>query len=112
MRVLVCGGRDYDEKWFLFDVLNALDSVSVVIQGGAKGADALAKEWANIKGIPCEEFKADWVTYGRAAGPMRNLRMLEDGKPNVVFAFPGGRGTADMIRHARKAGVKVVEFSA
>jgi len=109
--VLVCGGRDYADRAFLFYTLSAEPDITAIIQGGARGADEMAKEWAGANGVACEEFKANWAQYGRAAGPMRNARMLGDGKPDVVFAFPGGRGTADMIRQARKAGVKVVEFA-
>jgi hypothetical protein len=50
---------------------------------------------------------ADWNTHGRAAGPIRNQRMLDEVKPELVVAFPGGRGTADMVRRAREAGVNV-----
>ena len=57
--------------------------------------------------IECLTFPADWKTYGRAAGPLRNARMIAEGKPDLVLAFPGGRGTADMTRKARAAGVEV-----
>jgi hypothetical protein len=54
-------------------------------------------------------FPAQWDRYGEAAGPIRNAWMLEFGKPDLVVAFPGGRGTADMISKARKAGIEVCE---
>jgi UDP-N-acetylmuramoylalanine-D-glutamate ligase len=59
--------------------------------------------------IPVETYEADWDTHGKAAGPIRNKRMLDEGKPDLVVAFPGGRGTANMISQARKAGVEVIE---
>ena len=62
-------------------------------------------EWARI---PVKEYPADWQKHGRAAGPIRNQQMLDEGKPDLVVAFDGGRGTADMIARAEKAGVRVV----
>lgn len=80
-----------------------------VIHGAARGADTLAHEWAAHHEIPVDVYPADWQAHGRAAGPIRNARMLEEGKPDVVVAFKGGRGTADMVRRARASGVPVVE---
>lgn len=108
MRVLVCGGRGYSDAEAVARALNALRP-SLVIHGAARGADALAATWAAAYGIPAQPFPADWETYGRAAGHVRNARMLAEGKPDLVVAFPGGRGTEDMKRRARKAGVEVRE---
>ena len=113
MRVLVCGGRDYQDRARVFAALDALDSQRgplVVIQGGASGADSLAREWCFAQRT-CElvNVPADWRAHGRAAGPMRNQKMLDKYAPDLVLAFPGGRGTADMVRRARSAGVEVIE---
>jgi hypothetical protein len=83
--------------------------ITVLIAGGARGADTLAEEWAKAQGIQCEVYMADWEGLGRKAGPIRNQQMLDEGKPDLVIAFPGGRGTADMVRRAREAGVETVE---
>ena len=109
MRVLVCGGRDYYDAETMEKVLaNCLvPDTDVVIHGGARGADALAGDIAGrVLGFPVEVYPADWYSHGKAAGPIRNQKMLDTGI-DLVLAFPGGRGTADMIRRARKAGVKV-----
>jgi len=114
MRVLVCGGRDYSNKDRVFDVLDKLHDeagISCVIQGGAKGADYFAAWWADKRRVPGETYAADWENQGSFAGPARNTRMLEEGRPDVVIAFPGGRGTSDMVRKARRAGVDVVEIA-
>lgn len=111
-RVLVCGGRDFDDYDRLAVVLGELRSrwsFAVVITGGARGADGLASEWAIAGDIPIAEFRADWQRLGPGAGPIRNQRMLDEGKPDLVVAFPGGRGTADMVRRAKAAGVEVIE---
>ena len=125
MRILVCGGRDYTGyhvlKITLEDTFNEVwleneDEDIVVIQGGACGADFLAKvcvldEWSYMyePKVTLLEFPADWKTHGKAAGAIRNQQMIDEGKPDLVLAFPGGRGTADMVSRAKKAGIKVQE---
>ncbi|WP_245576775.1 SLOG family protein [Kaistia adipata] len=84
--------------------------VSEVISGMATGADTLAAEWAERFGFPLRKFPADWKAHGRAAGPIRNQRMIDEGRPDLVIAFPGGRGTADMVRRAKAAGIEVREM--
>jgi hypothetical protein len=112
MRVLVCGGREFADRQFLHDALDRLRDergITLVIAGGARGADTFAAEWAATRSIECRVYEAEWAALGRSAGPIRNQRMLDDGKPELVVAFPGGRGTADMMRRARAAGVEVIE---
>jgi hypothetical protein len=112
MRILVCGGREYNAYWVLKEELGKLSlrhKITEIIEGGAKGADALAREWAHRCGIKNTTFTADWLGEGPKAGPLRNQRMLDEGKPDLVVAFPGGKGTADMVKRARKAGVPVRE---
>lgn len=70
-----------------------------------------ADEWAVVNWAQFEEYPADWKRYGMAAGPIRNRRMLKEGKPDIVIAFAGGRGTADMVRQAKAAGVPVVKVA-
>jgi hypothetical protein len=111
MRVLVCGGREYKDRRFLWSILDGIGppAVSEIISGMARGADAFAAEWARRFGFKLHEFHADWAAHGRAAGPIRNQRMIDEGKPDLVIAFPGGRGTADMVRRAKAAGIPVRE---
>ena len=82
-----------------------------IIAGGARGADSLAVEWAKSRGIPFQEFPANWSLHGRkAAGPKRNQQMLDENNIFLVIAFPGGSGTADMVARAQKAGIHVKRF--
>mgnify|MGYP001127612015 CR=1 FL=1 len=114
--ILICGGRGFDD-WPLFKKVigehvgrfRGKNSNILIIQGGAKGADFLARIYANCVGFSHKEFPADWKKYGKAAGSIRNQQMLDEGRPDLVIAFPGGNGTADMVRRAKKAGVMVVE---
>jgi len=109
-RVLVCGGRQYDRELALSLVMDDLylPRGSVIIQGGARGADKLAREWAATNGCEVLTFAAEWQRYGAAAGPLRNQRMIDEGRPDYVVAFPGNRGTDDMMRRARAAGLRVI----
>ncbi|HEY9219529.1 MAG TPA: DUF2493 domain-containing protein [Phenylobacterium sp.] len=119
MKLLVCGGRDYRDELTLFRALDKIrleHPVTMVIQGGAKGADTLARTWAERRLVPFAEYPADWNRHGRGAGPIRNRQMLTDGKPDLVVAFPRqngewGSGTLNMIAQAQDAGVEV-QFAA
>jgi hypothetical protein len=113
-RVLVCGGRHYNDAERIFDVLNSYDhdyDFSILIHGAAPGADSQAARWAEIGNLRTYAFPANWKKHGKAAGPMRNQRMIEEGKPDLVIAFAGGRGTADMVNRAKAAGIEVIEVA-
>jgi hypothetical protein len=110
MRVLVCGGRDFSDcglVWNILDDLAKIEVVDCVIEGDARGADRIAGAWAKRRRVDLRLFPADWIKYGKAAGPIRNQKMLDVGKPTLVIAFPGGVGTADMVHRAKAAGVPV-----
>ena len=72
-------------------------------------ADVASAGALRICRAACDVYMADWDGLGRKAGPIRNQRMLDDGKPDLGIAFPGGRGTADMVRRAREAGVETIQ---
>jgi len=115
MRVLVCGGRNFDDQALLEAVLDRLHKVhafAVLIEGDARGADRMAGAWADAQGIARATFAADWEMLGAKAGPIRNQQMLDEGRPDLVVAFPGASGTDHMKRIARKAGIAVVEVKA
>jgi hypothetical protein len=114
MRVLVTGGRDYGNEDHVFHTLDGLhegiDPITCLIQGGASGADYLARLWAMDNNIDERiTVKAEWEKYGPSAGPRRNEKMLAEYRPDLVVAFPGGKGTAHMVSIAKKAGVRVLE---
>lgn len=91
-----------DDDWLPTDI--------EIISGMAQGADTAAVDWAVINYTKVHEFPADWKTHGKKAGPIRNQQMIDEGNPDVVIAFPGGVGTTDMIRKAKKHGIKVIEI--
>jgi len=117
MRVLVCGGRDFHDMQLLVRALDALHArfrFRSLIHGGARGADQLAGRWARsgvLGASNVQVFEADWNKYGASAGPVRNQKMLDEGQPALVVAFPGGAGTRDMVGRALKAGVRTIKVS-
>lgn len=110
-RIIVCGGRDFNNLAQLEHVLaivHARRGIACIIEGGANGADRMARNWAEKCKIPVETFEAKWNEQGRRAGPVRNTLMLEQGKPDAVIAFLGGAGTKNMVEQARAARVPVM----
>lgn len=120
MRVLICGCRTYTSDLVLDSLvfgLNAVldlahDEALVVIEGEAKGADTLAREAAEACGAEVDAYPANWEKFGKAAGPIRNKQMLDEGKPEFVIAFldrpeSESKGTANMIQQSMKAGLPV-----
>lgn len=111
MKVIVCGGRDFTDTQHVhnwLDKFHGSKPISLIIEGGARGADRIARNWAQLREIPFQTFLADWESYGRRAGILRNQTMLNQ-HPDAVIAFPGGRGTANMVFIAKKAGIKVYD---
>ena len=113
MKVLVCGGRDFSNEELLIVELDAIMRkelyVTCLIHGAARGADSLAGKYAREHGIQEVICPANWGQFGKAAGYRRNKSML-DLSPNLVVAFPGGAGTANMIALAERQGVRVIQI--
>lgn len=124
VRLLVFGGRDFTDRVWLYRVLDDVDEevgVAVLIEGEAAGADRLARQWAESRRIPVLPFRADWNDltvegavvrrnkhgrlYNAAAGPLRNTKMLHEGRPDIAIGFPGGSGTRDMASQCLQAGI-------
>ena len=131
IRLLICGGRNLNPikvcDWLDHNLEAAIGGwPSFVIEGGAEGGDkggrlwrrkhkvpgkTFPADWANLTGTPCiVKTRSDGVQYNAAAGGIRNQLMLDKGRPNVVLALPGGRGTADMVSRAVKKNVRVVKI--
>ncbi len=87
-----------------------IEGASDDVTGPYVGADYWAHEWAKARNIPSVRVHAKWEAEGRAAGPIRNSSMLKTQAPDLVVAFCGGRGTADMVRKAETAGVAILQI--
>lgn len=110
--VLVCGGRDFDDDDALFGVLDRVHTkkgIRLVIHGAAKGADSAAERWARATETAYLGVPARWGLDEKSAGPKRNRRMVKLLRPDVVLAFPGGRGTADMVLVAQTLSIPTWE---
>lgn len=115
MKVLVTGGRDYLDAPRVNQVLDAIhlqSPISLLIEGGATGADEWAFLWSKRQEVPCLRHPAKWRTGTHMAGegPIRNKAMLQ-WQPDLVVAFPGGSGTAGMIKLAKDAGIEVRQIA-
>lgn len=116
LRVLACGSRTWTRRSLLEAVLfdiDHTDGIGTLITGGAAGADTLAAAWADRYMVTSTVYVADWRTHGKAAGVLRNQRMLDEGRPDLVVAFADkpirqSRGTADMAARARSAGLPLI----
>jgi len=115
MRLLICGDRNWQDRscikdWIEHAVREYHGNV-IVIHGAARGADTIAGLAAKANSLEVIEFPAEWSKYHRAAGVIRNAKMLLEGNPDAVWAFHDkieeSKGTADMIRRALRAGLPV-----
>lgn len=121
MRVLVTGSRWWSDRKIIEIILDGffvttsqdLGEDMMVIDGGANGADMFAKHWRiTNQHINHVTETADWDTHGKAAGPIRNRKMVDEHEPDVVLAFHDdlegeSKGTKDCVEYAKSKGIPV-----
>jgi hypothetical protein len=118
--ILACGSRDYRDRSVIYLALAAQQwkwieereveqEPILVIHGGARGADTLAGQCAAELGYEVKAFPADWDQYGKRAGILRNLQMLDE-QPDLVLAFGEGRGTNHTVAEAKRRNIPVLRF--
>lgn len=109
-KVVVCGSRDWIDRKKVYDRLLDLPEGTVIIEGGARGADTIAREVAKQLGMKVTTVYANWDLHGKKAGPIRNSEMLAM-KPDLVIAFhenlEESLGTADTVRKAKALKIPV-----
>jgi hypothetical protein len=111
MRVLVCGGRYYENSNAVHQELIQFHwrtPISVIIHGGVPGAGAAAEGWARRNRVDVVRYPPNWECFGKRAERLRNDFMLADSRPDFVVVFPGGRDTADLAAKAVAAGIQVL----
>ena len=108
LATVIAGMRDFtDYNALLAAVESCPWRIGDVISGGAKGVDAMGERWAKDSGRNLIVIPADWDAHGRAAGPIRNARMAREGEGLIALWDGQSKGTASMIREARKAGIRL-----
>ncbi|CEG10287.1 DUF2493 domain-containing protein [Bradyrhizobium sp. AUGA SZCCT0051] len=111
MRLLVCGGRHFEDAEMVHHELTALHwrkPISVVVHGSIAGVGIIAEAWARRHGIAVVRYPPNWEFYGKKAEGLRSDFMLTDSRPDFVVAFPGGRHTADLVQRAINVGLAVL----
>lgn len=118
VKILICGDRNWTDEDGIHRVMEMFarihkDVKLVIIEGGASGADSLAKKVAKKFNLEVIEERADWKRYGKAAGPIRNKKMLKY-KPDMVVAFHDNlkesKGTKNMLKLAWYAKIPLVHY--
>jgi hypothetical protein len=112
MKLAIVGSRYFIDYEIFTKALNKIlnewkDDIELVISGGAKGADTLAEKWAHEHKIEIMIFPADWKRYGRAAGPIRNTKIINESTHLIAFAAISSKGTLDTINKAKAKGLKI-----
>ena len=107
MKVAVIGSRTFNDYDKLNETLKKYE-ISLVVSGGAKGADSLGEQYAKENKIPTMIFLPDWKRHGRAAGMIRNTDIIEAAEMVIAFWDGTSKGTKDSILKADKLGKKVV----
>ena len=105
MKVIIAGGRDFDNYPHLARVMNyynQMGDITEIVVGMALGADSHGEYWARCTGIPVTEFPAEWGKYGNRAGPVRNKEMADYADSLIVFWDGKSRGTKNMITTMEK----------
>lgn len=118
MKILICGSRyykNYIKIYYYLEKMQNKHEKLIIIEGGARGADQLAKNACIELGIEYKEYKAEWDKYGKGAGPIRNQKMLDDNPDiDLVVSFhediDSSKGTKDMLKKARKKNISVEKY--
>ena len=111
MKILICGDRHWTDETVIAETLFPyVMSYPTIIHGGARGADKLGETAAERFSLRTTNFRAQWSRYGNSAGVIRNREMIK-AKPDLVLAFhndiENSKGTKDMIKIAKEAGIEV-----
>lgn len=114
MIICVTGGRHFSDQEFVynvFDAIHSIEGITLLVHGAARGVDALAARWAAKNSISHtdEKYAAEWEKFGKAAGAIRNAKMLKSEAIELLVKFPGGSGTANCFKLANKMGILTLD---
>jgi len=111
MRVLVCAGRYFADAYIIRKVLDNFHKqqpVQVLIHGGNQFLGSAFEDWARDVDAHVVRYPANWHLHGKLAERRRNQFMLQDSRPDVLIAFPGGEETTQLVIMANQAGIEVL----
>lgn len=112
MRLIIAGGRDFNNYSLLKETVNKFltdyNDEPCIICGKAKGVDTLGERFAKEQGYKIKYFPADWNTYGKSAGFVRNIEMAENATSLIAFWDGKSSGTKHMIETAKKYNLKIL----
>lgn len=109
--VLICGTRTWDDYKPIRKFIDSLPDDTIIVHGAARGADSIAGVCARDADLETRVYPAKWALFGKRTGVLRNQEMLDEEHPDLVVAFTyniaTSKGTRDMVRRAREAGIPV-----
>ena len=116
MRVIIAGGRDFnDYNRLKRNVTHKLSNIAndeiIIVCGEARGADSLGKQLAIEMGWEVASYPADWDKWGKAAGYKRNEQMAQNADALIAFWDGSSKGTMHMISLAEKYSLKVQVYT-
>jgi hypothetical protein len=113
VRIIVTGSRSHCDVQLVereLDKLHRRASINVIIHGCCGAQAGAIEHWARLNGLSVVRYSPNWERFGHRGESLRNSFMLEDSRPDLVVAFPGGHGTADLVLRARTVGIAVIEI--
>lgn len=105
-RIVIAGCRDYENYEEAETFINKciadikFNNTIVIVSGGAKGADKIGELYAKKHGYKTELYPANWIKFGKSAGPKRNKVMAQISDYVICFWDGKSRGTLSMIKFA------------
>lgn len=118
MRILVTGSRDWDDKLTIYRALQEArtwipNDEIVLVHGGATGADQIAAAYATAMDWGVQQYRPQWIVYGKRAGILRNMEMV-DSRPDICLAFikDSSPGATQCANYAEACGIPVKRFHA
>jgi len=101
MKVAVIGSRTFSDYKLVKETLSTIN-ITLLVSGGAIGADSLGEQYAKLNGIPAKIFYPDWKKYGKKAGFIRNSDIINESEMVIAFWDGKSKGTLDSIKKAEE----------
>ena len=108
MKLAIVGSRDFTDYRRLSRIIDKVKGeITLIVSGGARGADTLGERYAKEKAIPYLIFPANWDKYGKQAGILRNQDIVDNADAMVAFLAPESKGTRDSIKRAQAKNIPI-----